>query len=203
MNLNLQPGQNIYKYLLKRKLGNGQFGQVWLSTDTSINKEVALKILDDPYETVANLLEEARIENKLNHQNLLKICYADVVKVEEKLITLISQEYHPNGYLVNRLNNFNFLPLPEVIKYLCDILCGLEYLHHQGFFHNDIKPSNILIGNNSEGILADYGITGFSPDGGSITPKSSYIIHQAPETSMEKPIINIATDIYQVGVTAF
>lgn len=195
-------GDIIYKYKLIQKLGSGNFSSVWLAKDNSIDSDTALKILDTSFQTVAQLLEEARIGNKLNHTNLLKIQYADVVPYNGGQLTLIAQEYHPTGSTIGLLNNGNFLELPVAIKLFTDILRGLEHLHSQGFFHNDIKPSNILIGSNNEGILADYGITRASSSLGTAIPKDAYIIHRAPET-LTGNYINVQTDIYQTGVTFF
>ncbi|WP_395763108.1 serine/threonine-protein kinase [Elizabethkingia anophelis] len=195
-------GDNIYKFTLIKKLG-GNFGEVWHANDNSINKEVALKILEPSFEPIAKLLDEARIGNKFNHKNLLPIHYADVATVGSTVYTLISQEYYKNGAITNQLNAHNFLPLPQALKVLQDILFGLEYLHNSGFYHNDIKPGNILVDDQHNAILADYGIAGFSPSITPITPKNSYKVHRAPETAGGTPIISIHSDIYQVGCTAY
>jgi serine/threonine protein kinase len=195
-------GETIYKYKLVKKLGSGNFSSVWLAKDNAINANTALKILNPSFQTVAELLEEARIGNKLNHANLLKIQYADVVPYKGNQLTLIAQEYHSNGSIIGLLNSGNFMDLPIAIGLFTDILRGLEHLHSQGFFHNDIKPSNILIGSKAEGILADYGITGASSPTGTTIPKDAYIIHRAPET-LTGNYIDIQTDIYQTGLTFY
>jgi len=200
--MSFNPGDNIYKFTLIKKLG-GNFGDVWHAVDNSINKEIALKILEPSFEPIAKLLDEARIGNKFNHKNLLPIHYADVTSIGGKTFTLISQEYFKNGDVTNQLNSHNFLPLPQTLKVLQDILFGLEYLHNSGFYHNDIKPGNILMDDQLNAVLADYGISGFSPSITPITPKSSYIVHRAPETAGGTPIISIHSDIYQVGCTAY
>jgi serine/threonine protein kinase len=196
------PGDTIYKFTLINKLG-GNFGEVWQAFDNSISKEIALKILEPSFEPIAKQLDEARIGNKFNHKNLLPIHYADVVTVSGKTFTLISQEYFKNGAVTNHLNSHNFLPLPVSLKVLQDILFGLEYLHNSGFYHNDIKPGNILMDDQFNAVLADYGIAGFSPNIIPVTPKNSYKVHRAPETSVGAPIISIYSDIYQVGCTAY
>lgn len=200
--MSFNPGDNIYKFTLIKKLG-GNFGEVWQAFDNSINKEVALKILEPSFEPIAKLLDEARIGNKFNHKNLLPIHYADVATVGAKTYTLISQEYFKNGAVTNHLNSHNFLPLPLSLKVLQDILFGLEYLHNSGFYHNDIKPGNILMDDQFNAVLADYGIAGFSPNITPVTPKNSYKVHRAPETTGGSPIISVQSDIYQVGCTAY
>lgn len=202
--MNLNVGDIIYKYRLDRKLGQGSFGQVWLATDTTIDSQVALKVLPAEFSRVAQILEEARNGHKVNHTNLLKIYSADIVQTSTVGVALvtIAQEYHKNGTVESELNSFNFLPLPRLIKILKDILLGLEYLHNSGIIHNDIKPGNILLDKHRNGILADYGISGISVDGGSIVAKAAYILHQAPESKIDNNI-DIQTDLFQIGCTAY
>lgn len=200
--MSFNPGDNVYKFTLIKKLG-GNFGEVWHAKDNSINREVALKILEPNFEPIAKLLDEARIGNKFNHKNLLPIHYADVTSFKGKTYTLISQEYFQNGAITSHLNSHNFLPLPQALKALQDILFGLEYLHNSGFYNNDIKPGNILLDNQLNAVLADYGIAGFSASIAPVAPKNSYKVHRAPETCGGSPLISIHSDIYQVGCTAF
>lgn len=202
--MNLKIGDVIYKYRLEKKLGQGSFGQVWLATDKTIDNQVALKILPSEFSSVAQTLEEARNGHKVCHNNLLKIYYADIVPTDnhDSAIVIIAEEYHKNGTIESRLNALNFLALPILLKTLKDILRGLEYLHNGGIIHNDIKPGNILLDQHENGILSDYGISGISVGGNSIDAKSAYILHQAPESKKDNKI-DIQTDIYQWGCTAY
>jgi serine/threonine protein kinase len=202
MKIILNKGDQLYKYELLNRIGGGNFGEVWLAKDLVLDATVALKILDDSFYHYISLLDEAKIGNKLDHPNLLKIVNADVTNYNGTVLTLIAQQFHAAGSLETKLNSRNFMPLPDVIKYSCDLLRGLEHLHYHGYYHNDIKPSNILVGDSGEGILADYGISGYSPDGRPVTPKDSYIVHRAPETKSHSTI-SVTSDIYQVGMTLY
>lgn len=163
----------IYKFELEKRLGKGCFGEVWLAKDTHIDKEVALKILPSDFSSIVQQLEEAKNGKKVSHKNLLEIFYADVVKVSDgTFVTLIAQAYQKNGTIESHLNAQNFLPLPQLLKVLTDVLLGLEYLHNGGVIHNDIKPSNILLDEHGNGILADYGISSFSVDKSPVPPKN-------------------------------
>lgn len=147
-------------------------------------------------------MREAQIGNHLNHPNLVKVHYADIGKHKKVSLAIIAMDYHSDGSVLNHQNLCGFLPIPQARRYLTDVLRGLEYLHSQGYFHNDIKPSNILVGTNGEGILTDFGISSYSPDLQPTAPVSSYVIHLAPET-INTGAISILTDIYQVGLTSF
>jgi len=202
LNITLHAGDNLYKYQLVRKIGGGHFGEVWLAHDVTISKDVAVKILDESMAPVAENLKEAQVGHKLDHQNVVKVHYADVVSVNGNNIVLIAMDFHPNGSIVGQLNPGNFMSVINAINITTDILRGLEYLHEQGLFHNDIKPSNILIGPRSEGILTDYGISCVSPGLQPAQAPNAYVLHRAPETTIDSNI-SVQTDVYQVGLTLF
>jgi serine/threonine protein kinase len=82
------------------------------------------------------------------------------------------------------------------------VLQGLEHLHACHFFHNDIKPENILIGPNGQAKLGDYGVVGISQDGQPVPPPAQYVLHAAPETATGHGIES-RTDIFQAGLTLF
>lgn len=199
---NFKQGEIIYKYGLQNKIGGGEFGEVWLAIDRSIGTQVAIKLLDGKSVSVDERLVEAQIGNRLNHQNLVKVHYADVVNYNRMPLVIISMDYHHQGSIVGKVNSRNFLPLPQLLACSIDILRGLEYLHEQNMFHNDIKPSNILIGAHNEAILTDYGITCYSPDRQPVEPRNFYRLHVAPETLIQNQV-SVLSDIYQTGLTIF
>ncbi len=182
-------------------LGRGNFGEVWLAHDNTLAKNVAVKVLYGKNE-LNQCLNEAKVGNFLSHDNLVKILYADIVNRDDKQFVFIAMDFHSKGAITNYLNSCNFLPLNRALQILKDVLRGLEYLHEKKFFHNDIKPQNILLGDAGHGILTDYGITSYSPLGESVHPQSAYKPHIAPEVISEDKI-SIQTDIYQFGLTAF
>ncbi len=194
-------GQTLYKYQLISQLGQGNFGQVWLAKDITLDKIVAIKMLLSASLDPA-LLDEAKNGCRYNHPNLVKIHYADILTLENQVVTIIAQDYHSEGSVIGRLNSENFLPIRDALKYSREILCGLEHLHEKEFLHNDIKPSNILISEANTAILADYGISlAYNPKDGAKT-SSFYRIHCAPETHRENHI-HPQSDIYQVGCTLY
>lgn len=195
-------GTQLYKFILQSRIGGGNFGEVWLAKDQTLNAEVAIKILDGSMASVAAILNEAHVGNKLNHQNVLKVHYADVVNYSGADYVIIAMDHLPKGSVLNILNPSNFIILPKAISITIDILRGLEYLHEQNLFHNDIKPSNILLGTQNEGRLTDYGISCTSPGLVPTAAPNAYILHRAPETTASNNI-SVATDIYQVGLTMF
>lgn len=197
----LLPGMQVYKYKLQRRIGFGSFGEVWLATDSAVAHDYAIKILK-PGTPVPERLREAHIGHTLSHNNLVRVHQADVVSLGGHDLVIIAMDYMPDGAITKLANPAGFLPLPEVIRIGTDILRGLEYLHGQHFFHNDVKPENVLIGPQSQGMLTDYGIVGISADGSPVPPPNSYKIHTAPEV-VKNNGITAQTDVFQAGMTLF
>lgn len=195
---------SIYKYKLIKKIGGGNFGEVWLAEDVSLSNICALKLLSKNDTTIDERLLEARIGNRLKHTNVVNIRYADVIKRDDNSDTVvaIAMPFYKNGSILSELNSGNFLNMSTAVKCLIDVLRGLEYLHENGYYHCDIKPNNILIGDSGEYIISDYGITCYSPSYSAVKPRQCYLPHTSPET-IDNNIYDARTDIYQLGLTAF
>ena len=198
----LQPDEQLYKFNLIQRIGTGGFGEIWLVLDQSINRQVALKILDASQTSIDEHIQEAHRGNLMDHANLVKIHYADVANRNGTDLFLIAMDFQQNGSVLNLLNAANFVPIKTVLPIISDVLRGLEFLHEQDLYHNDIKPKNILIGNSGEGILTDYGISVVGTGQAYVTPTQAYRLHTAPELIANNHI-NAQTDIYQVGLTMF
>lgn len=201
-NLTVSPLTNgttyLNKYVLKEKIGNGSFGEVWLAEDLALSHEFALKILM-PSTSIDAKLIEARVGHKFTHNNLVRVHQADVTS---EGMVLIAMDFFHKGSITNLANCANFLPLNLAIKGTVDFLRGLEHLHIHNFYHNDIKPQNILIGDKGQAKLSDYGIVGSSENGEPVAPSAWYKLHAAPEIDQGLGI-EAKTDVFQAGLTLF
>ena len=197
-------GEKIYKYELQSYIGGGAFGEVWLARDIALDSQCALKLLPRSDISIDERLLEAQIGNRLQHNNVVNIKYADVIQygAPAQSVVTIAMPFYPHGSVFSQLNSNNFLDFKLTIKCLIDVLKGLEYLHENGYYHCDIKPNNILVGEHGEYILSDYGITCYSPTHTAIQPRQCYLPHTSPETILNNTY-DERTDIYQLGLTAF
>jgi eukaryotic-like serine/threonine-protein kinase len=197
--LPIAPGALLHnKYEPIQRIGGGNSGEVWLAKDHAVDHTYAIKILKRGI-TVVNQLREAKIGHAFTHNNLVRVHQADVL-TDGRVI--IAMDFLPSGPITTLANPANFLPLPVAIRTIVDILQGLEHLHACSFFHNDIKPENILRGQQGQAKLADYGIVGISQNGKPVPAPARYILHAAPETSTGN-CIEARTDIFQTGLTLF
>lgn len=212
------PGNQCYKFTLQTLLSNPATSQtdVWLAQDQATQTNVALKILDNRFGAVPQRLFEAQFGARLRHVNLCEVVGADVftwptspngapIQVE---YVAIGFRYQPKGTCSSLMVGPGVLPVDTVHRLLLDVLSGLQYLHEQGWQHNDIKPANILIGAHDEFMLTDYGIA-WAPNMG-IVNTSCYAPHIAPESVQGHPGAyapnhqpTAQTDLYQLGVMAY
>ncbi|ERS03629.1 hypothetical protein Q674_08495 [Acinetobacter sp. COS3] len=197
----LDVGDKLYKYELVDRIGGGNFGQVWVAKDHTLDKNVAVKILDDTNEPVFKHLQEAKYGHCVTHQNVVHVHYADVIEHNGLNLVVIAMDLHP-GSVEDELNSAHYVEIKRATKIIIDVLKGLEYLHEKDIFHNDIKPSNIIISNTKSALLTDYGISIQTKNLQPIQSPNSYRLHAAPETLITQNI-SVQTDIYQLGLTFY
>ncbi|MEY4488984.1 MAG: hypothetical protein RIQ79_1492 [Verrucomicrobiota bacterium] len=208
----LSTGQRVLgqRYTLLRVVGRGGMGVVWLARDETLNDEVALKFLPEA------VLHDASAIHDLKHetQRSLKLTHPNIVRIhgflEDGERAAISMEYVDGATLAKkRVEQPGAILPPELIlPYLRQITEALEYAHNRAkIVHRDIKPANILISNDGEVKIADFGISATLTDtatrlsrrdsGSSGSPP-----YMSPQQMMgEKP--SIADDIYALGATVY
>lgn len=154
--------------------------------------------------------KEARMLNKTAHPNILPIAYAGFGKeiIEEYSIDTIRiatkhlKKGSLDAFLRNKIENEeNFLSIKEIIEYSNQILQGLSHIHSNNILHLDLKPSNILIEDNNDLVITDFGQSKFyNPL--DLTIPGQYELHLAPEILRgEQPVFQ--TDIYHFGLTLY
>eukprot|EP01084_Bolivina_argentea_P117795 209124_1 len=175
------------------EIGRGAFGKVYKVKDKVNNKFVAVKALTN-------------FQSTKDEVNLLKQCKSPFIVefigiLEQDFSTLIIMEYCANGSLMNILQGRKSMNEIEIHKIMKDILNGLDFLHNTiHILHRDIKPDNILLGNDLNYKLSDFGV---SKDVSISTAKTKCgtPLYMAPELHQFKKY-DSKCDIYSVGVTS-
>jgi len=150
----------VGRFELRRLLGRGAFGSVYLAYDPTLERKVAVKVLDasvrQPSDR-ARMLREARALAQLEHPNVLTIY--DVVVDADRVV--IAMELVEGGTLVDWIER-NAVGEAGRFAALLDLALGaargLSAAHDAGITHRDIKPANILIGDDGRPRVADFGI---------------------------------------------
>lgn len=155
-----QPFPHIPGYEFVRELGVGGMATVYLVTQTSLDRRVAIKVMrraganasgvDDNFEK--RFLMEGRTMAKLPHRNIVGVY--DIVQNET--INYIAMEYLGGGTLGDKLQDG--LSLAEAISIVVQIAGALQFAHDGGVVHRDLKPANILFRDRHTPVLTDFGI---------------------------------------------
>ncbi len=188
------PPANVPGYRLTRFLGAGAFGQVWVGCDLNTGRDVAVKFYLHRGGVNWSLLSR-------EVKNLVQLS-ADryVVQVLEVgwdaeppyyVMELIS-----GGSLEDLLQVRHRLPVDEAVELFRKICFGLNRCHAKGVLHCDLKPANLLLGEENEPRLADFGQSRLSDDQ---TPALGTLFYMAPEQADLKASPDASWDVYAVG----
>jgi len=178
-------------------LGSGAFGIVYKGKWRE--KNVAIKILRNVPEK--EMLQEVEILCKLSHPNIVECycaCFTPKCIVMEYLPFTLKQQIQKNGS-VQSFDNLNFYS-----RIAIGIAKGISYLHacNPPIIHRDLKPANILLDNNMEPRIADFGISREEPEDSLSMTKVGTIHFMAPEILLGKHY-NTAVDIYSFGIILY
>jgi serine/threonine protein kinase len=195
------------RYHIVEQLGHGGMAVVFRAYDTRLERDVAVKVIRTGMiqpDLMPLLLKRFEREAK----SLAKMTHRYIVNVfdfgEYEGAPYLVMEYIPGGTL-KRLTGTP-IAYRQAVKYLLPVADALSYAHQQGIVHRDVKPSNILITENDEPLLSDFGIakimgteqvTQLTATGVGIgTPE-----YMAPEQWMGQ--VFPQTDIYALGIVLF
>ena len=198
------------RFTLKRELGKGGMGAVWLALDEEVQENFAIKLVSgeislDP-KCLKDLQREVNKSHNLVHPNIVRMGY---FWKEEGEPAFISLEYVDGTDLdqVRSDSPHGLLAWEEVQRYMIQLCDALEYAHTQGVAHRDIKPSNFMISSEGNLKLADFGIAASLANTlntltsmtvlGSGTPP-----YMSPQ-QLDGKRPHVTDDIYSVGATFY
>ena len=190
---------NIDGYRVHRLLGEGGMAKVYLATQMSLGRDVAIKVLKSAHDelTKERFFSEAKTLAAIAHPRVLNIY--DMGELQDGRLYLV-MEYLPSGDLRAILGP----PVDHglIIQYLKQICEGLDVVHQSNIVHRDVKPGNILIRDPGGLVLADFGIAkkigsdnDLTKDGASVGSPS----YCSPEQTTEKSL-DPRSDLYSLGV---
>lgn len=195
------------RYEVKRELGRGASGIVYLAHDPTIGRDVAIKALnynqfaqDELSDVRDRFFREAKATGRLSHPNIVQIFDMG----EQGHLAYIAMDYARGQALSDFVNEENLLPPEKVYKIVYEIAKALEYAHAQGVIHRDIKPSNILYCAESDSIkVTDLGIAHIMDHAHTRTGEIlGSPLYMAPEQLLGKKVTN-GSDIFSLGVVFY
>lgn len=149
------PLDDIPGFEIDTEIARGGMATVYLATQLSLNRKVALKVLRsfDNLEHKTRFINESRIIGSLNHRNAITIFDVDVAGDR----AFLSMEYLEGGDLASRIDTGPLDPC-EALEIAAGIGDCLAFVHEQGIVHRDVKPANILFRQDGTPVLTDFGI---------------------------------------------
>ncbi len=200
MNLNIQlkvPGYRIDKFL-----GKGGMATVYLATQMSLGRAVALKVLNDPEtpQFFERFFNEGRCVARLQHNNLVTIY--DIGQGEG--FYYIAMEHLPGGDLKSRIAQG--IKPGHALKILTRLASCVGYVHSQGLVHRDIKPSNVLFRADGTPVLTDFGIAKLIQADNDLTLSGTVMgspHYLSPEQAQGNRKLDGRSDLYSLGVVLY
>lgn len=195
-------------YRIERELGRGGMGTVFLATDTSLDRPVAVKVMHPDLSVHGGItqrfLAEARMIAKLRHPNIVAVHTAG----EATGIFYYVMDHVPGESLRDRLNRAGKLPPGEAARIIGDIAEALAAAGHAGLVHRDIKPENILLDEaTGRALLADFGIARVAAVDTSVQLTGQGIAvgtptYMSPEQAAGETVDN-RSDLYGLGIVGY
>jgi len=193
----LFKGQQLGKYKIIAPLGSGGFGTVYLAQDTWIDKKVAIKVPHRQGLDFGELLREPRLLASVSHPNIVAITTAE----KQDSVFFIVMEYVPGETLESIIATRGPLELTRALDFTCQICNAVDHAHRQGVIHRDLRPANVLVGENDMLKVADFGTSRFLEIAAHGTTVIGSPPYMAPEQFHGKAVF--ASDLYSLGVTMY
>ena len=195
------------RYEIIKEIGHGSMGTVYLGRDPSINREVAVKTVsyadvesEQLKEVKHQFFREAEAAGKLTHPNIVTIY--DVG--EDHDMAYIAMELLIGNELANFCHKENLLPVQRVLGVVASVAEALDYAHLQGVVHRDIKPANIILMENDQVKVADFGIARIMA---SSTKTQTGVIFGTPNYMSPEQVagkkVDGRSDLFSLGVVLY
>jgi serine/threonine protein kinase len=198
-------GQMVANYRIVDVVGEGGMGIVFRAEDQRLGRTVALKFL--PPSTTrdegarARFLNEARAASALDHRNVCLIY--DIAETADGELYII-MPYYSGESLQRRIRRRGALAPGETVDILLQVCAGLAKAHEKGILHRDLKPANVLVTEDAEVKILDFGAAKLA-DVTRLTRSGSVVgtlLYMAPE-QLRDEATDVRTEIWSIGVMAY
>ncbi len=186
-----------HRFLLDKELGRGGMGAVYSATDQLLERKVAIKVLKEQSgeEVGKKLRLEAQIAARLLHENVVRIY--DFGQADAAYF-LVMEEVNGTSYS----KRWKQLTLVERLEVLAQVAEALDYAHHQGVVHRDVKPANVLLNASDVPKLSDFGLSMIAEKGDQSKTIRGTPHYMSPEQTRGGRL-DYRTDLYSLGVMIY
>src|SRR5205085_4037270 len=192
------------RYRLEARVGAGGMSTVYRALDETLQRNVAIKLMNREVSSDSDQLErfrrEARAVAQLSHPHIVGVIDAG----EDEGRPYIVFECVDGETLKDRIRRRGRLPIPEAVAYAIEIARALGAAHSRHIVHRDVKPQNVLIDEEGSAKVTDFGIArtldeeGLTVDG-RVLGTTDYV---SPEQALGRPVTG-QSDLYSLGVVLY
>jgi serine/threonine-protein kinase len=185
------------RFLLEKELGRGGMGAVYRATDQVLQRTVAIKVLKElsGEEVKKRIRTEACILARLLHEHIVRLYDFGM---DGETYYFIMEEVDGTSFQ----KRWKKIDLADRVLIIAQVAEALDYAHHQGVIHRDVKPANVLLTSKDQAKLSDFGLSVLSSE----TQESGIVRgtphYMSPEQAKGKKI-NHRSDLYSIGVMIY
>ncbi len=200
------PEQRAFgDYELIEVIGKGGMGVVYKARQTSLDREVAIKLMADGYwapaDVVANFRREAQAAARLHHPGIVEIY--DTGEVDG--LTYFSMRLVRGESLAQRISTRGALAVDTALRWLRTAAEAIDHAHRLGLLHLDLKPGNLLLGPDDEPMVADFGLARLldaeSVDEARVAGTPAYMAPEQVVAANQR--LDRRTDVYGLGAVLY
>ncbi|KAF3005576.1 hypothetical protein G7054_g989 [Neopestalotiopsis clavispora] len=194
--------QRVGQYNIIRTLGEGSFGKVKLAVHRSTGQQVALKIISRKKlisrDMVGRVEREIEYLQLLRHPHIIKLY--TVIKTSAEIIMVLE---YAGGELFDYIVSHGRMQEDKARRFFQQMICAVEYCHRHKVVHRDLKPENLLLDDNLNVKIADFGLSNIMTDGNFLKTSCGSPNYAAPEVISGKLYAGPEVDVWSCGVILY
>ena len=197
----LEPGTQVGRYEIQRRLGRGGMGTVYVAHDPVLGRMVAIKMfagdLDVP-DARERFAREARAAAALSHPNIVTVFDFGEFASQPYIV----MEYVPGETMANLIRRKTPIAIADKLRWMEELCVGAGYAHQMSLVHRDIKPANLMLDRSGRVKILDFGIArmlGIASNTAVMIGTPGYM---APEQITGEPVDH-RSDLFSIGVVFY
>jgi len=194
------------RYEIGKQLGQGTFAKVFYARNLTTSQAVAIKMINKDKVMKVGLMEQIKREISImrlvKHPNVLQLF--EVMASKSKIYFVL--EYAKGGELFNKIAKGGKLSEDAARKYFHQLISAVDYCHSRGVYHRDLKPENLLLDENENLKVSDFGLSTLAESkrqDGLLHTTCGTPAYVAPEVLSRKGYDGAKADIWSCGVILF